>query len=351
MTPATPTFRCAVAGVSGYTGIETLRLLCAHPSFVPTLLIGNSAAGKYPEEIYPHLAGAGLPAIISADDACYDQIDVVFACLPHGTSQEYIASLPDHLKIIDLSADFRIADPAQYQEIYGKPHAAPHLQPEAAYGLSEYAQASLQQARLVACPGCYPTCALLPLLPIARAGMIQMDTIIINAVSGISGAGRAEKRSNLFAEIDEAFFPYSPANHRHAPEIEQLLNRHTHTSSAVQFTPHIAPMTRGMCASIYVDTTRADISAESLHETLSAFYADAAFVHVLPTGNMPNVKHVIRTNHAMIGVSPTRIPGKLLIVSVIDNLIKGASGQAIQNANIMFGLDASIGLPRMPFYP
>lgn len=342
--------RCAIAGMSGYTGVEMTRLLLAHPSFHPVLLIGKGAAGKDAGSLYPHLESVGLPNVVAAEDADYTDIQAVFACLPHGASQGFIASLPKDIKIIDLSADFRLRDTALYETIYKLPHAAPELQPEAVYGLTEFSRDALKKTRLAACPGCYPTSALLPLLPLLQAALIIKNTIIIDAKSGISGAGRGVKQANLFAEIDGAFFPYAVDNHRHAPEMEQEMNAVCGQGAQVQFTPHIVPMTRGMVSTIYVDVPQ-DINALDIHNALHRRYADEAFVTVLPFKQLPNAKHVARTNNAHIGVSSTRLPGKILIVSAIDNLIKGSSGQALQNANIMFGIEETAGLPRLPFYP
>lgn len=342
--------KCAVAGVSGYTGIEALRLLEAHPVFTPALLIGNSAAGKDMSEIYGHIPAGRFPKVITAEEADYSDISFVFACLPHAASQRYIASLPAHVKVIDLSADFRLADTALYEKVYGAPHAAPALQKEAVYGLSEFARDAVKDARIVACPGCYPTASTLPLLPLLEQGLIKKENIIIDAKSGISGAGRAEKRNTLYAETDGAFYAYNTAGHRHAPEMVQTLNKVCGGGASLQFTPHIVPMTRGILASIYVDAQNG-AGAEDMRAALAARFAEEPFTHVTPAGQTPSVKYVARTNNCLIGVSATGLPGKILLISVIDNLIKGASGQAVQNANIMAGLDEKTGLPVTAFYP
>src|SRR6266851_10282139 len=244
-------FRIAVLGASGYTGAELLRLLRYHPQAEIVALTADRQAGKPIGAVFPHLAGEDLPDLVTIGEVDWSAIDIVFCCLPHGTTQEVIAGLPKHLKVIDLSADFRL-DTATYAEWYGREHRAPELQREAVYGLTEIERERIRLARLVAVPGCYPTAAQLPLIPLLRAGLIDPDDIIIDAKSGVSGAGRAAREGSLFCEVSEGIHAYGVAGHRHAPEIEQGLSAAAGRKLLVNFTPHLMPMNRGILSTIYV---------------------------------------------------------------------------------------------------
>jgi N-acetyl-gamma-glutamyl-phosphate reductase len=328
--------RIGILGASGYTGAELLRLLACHPQAEIRLLTANAKAGKQVAEVFPHLGGLDLPALVRIEDADWSDLDIVFCALPHGTTQAIVASLPPHLRVIDLSADFRLADVAVYAEWYGRAHAAPALQQEAVYGLTELARAAVKAARLVANPGCYPTAAQLPLAPLLEAKAIETDDIIIDAKSGVSGAGREAKEANLFAEVSEGVHPYSIARHRHAPEIEQGLSAAAGTPIVVNFTAHLMPMNRGIEETIYVKLHNG-ATADDLRAGLAARYAGEPFVRVVPKGVVPHTRHVRGSNHVLIGVFADRLPGRAILVSVEDNLVKGASGQAIQNMNVMIG--------------
>jgi N-acetyl-gamma-glutamyl-phosphate reductase len=340
----------AILGASGYTGAELIRLLLAHPHARIALLTGDSQAGKPIGEVYPHLAAKGLPDLVSLEQAQYAGIDLVFCCLPHGTTQTVIAGLPAHVRIIDLSADFRLADPKQYAAWYGHAHQALALQKEAVYGLSEIARAAIAKARLVANPGCYPTCALLPLIPLLKSHVIRGEGIVIDAKSGVSGAGRAARQANLFTEIDGGVSAYGIAAHRHTPEIEQALALAAGSEVALTFTPHLMPMSRGMLATIYVQLAEKN-TADDLRKLLLAAYAKEPFVHILPQGIAPATQQVRGTNDCVMNVFADRIPGRAIIVSAIDNLVKGASGQAVQNMNLMFGFEETIGLQLTSLFP
>ncbi len=237
----------AIIGASGYTGAELIRILLGHPQANISLLTGDSSAGKSIGEVYPHLAQTSLPALVSIDKADFKNTDVAFCCLPHGTTQTVIAGFPKHLKVVDLSADFRLADVNEYAKWYGHAHQAADLQKEAVYGITELARGKIKSARLIANPGCYPTSAILPLAPLLKAGSIEKTGIIIDAKSGVTGAGRSAKQANLFSEIDGGVSAYGIAGHRHTPEIEQGLGGITLT-----FTPHLMPMNRGILSTIYV---------------------------------------------------------------------------------------------------
>jgi N-acetyl-gamma-glutamyl-phosphate reductase len=342
--------RIGILGASGYTGAELLRLLARHPGVDIRLLTADRQAGRPLGEIFPHLGTLDLPVPVKLAEADWSRLDLVFCCLPHGTSQEVIAGLPREVKIVDLSADFRLADVETYAQWYGHAHRAPQLQKEAVYGLTELARAAIATARLVANPGCYPTSAQLPLVPLIEAGEISPDDIIIDAKSGVSGAGRDAKQQNLFAEVTEGIQPYGIASHRHAPEIEQGLSRAAGRPITVNFTPHLMPMSRGILSSIYVRFANG-ASAESLRAALSARYAGEPFVRVLPSGRAPATRHVRGSNHCLIGVFADRMRGRAILVSVIDNLVKGASGQAIQNMNLMAGWAETTALDQQPLFP
>ena len=346
----TQVINTAILGASGYTGAELVRLLARHPNAAIRLLTADRRAGGAMAEVFPHLGGLDLPRLTALDDADYDDVDMVFCALPHGTTQEVVAALPARLKVVDLSADFRLADVAAYAEYYGHEHRAPALQAEAVYGLTEFARGGVAEARLVANPGCYPTAAQLPLIPLIEAGLIEADDIIVDAKSGVSGAGRGAKEANLFAEVSEGIHAYGIATHRHAPEIEQGLSGAAGRSVAVNFTPHLMPMSRGILATCYVRLA-GGADADALRARLAARFADEPFVRVLPEGTMPATRHVRGSNHCLIGVFADRLAGRAIVISVIDNLVKGASGQAVQNMNLMAGFPEPTGLEQEPLFP
>ena len=342
--------RIGILGASGYTGAELLRLLALHPGIDIRLLTADRQAGKPLSEIFPHLGRLDLPVPVKVEEADWSEVDFIFCCLPHGTTQEVIAALPRELKVVDLSADFRLADVETYATWYGHAHRAPELQKEAVYGLTELARDAVARARLVANPGCYPTSAQLPLVPLLEAGKIEGEDIIIDAKSGVTGAGRDAKQQNLFAEVAEGIHAYGIAGHRHAPEIEQGLSDAAGRPITVNFTPHLMPMSRGILSSIYVRLADG-ASADDLRETLAKRYAGEAFVRVLPAGQSPATRHVRGSNHCLIGVFADRMRGRAILVSVIDNLVKGASGQAVQNMNLMAGWAETTGLEQQPMFP
>lgn len=343
--------RTAILGASGYTGAELIRLLAGHPRFVITALTGETQAGKPLSEVYAHLRTTQLPDLVKHEEVDFSQIDLVFCCLPHGTTQTILASLPAHIKIVDLSADFRLFDASEYARWYGHAHRAEVLQKEAIYGLTELAREAVADARLIANPGCYPTCSLLPLLPLVRARQIEADTISINALSGVTGAGRSAKQANLFTELAEGASAYGVGAHRHMAEMEQELSRVAGEKITISFTPHLLPMKRGMLATIRVKMA-ADASVQVLRETLQTTYANERFVHVLPENISPPSTHqVVGTNRCLISLHADRVAGYALLVSVIDNLGKGASSQALQNANLMFGIPEDTNLNALAMFP
>ena len=350
MTASSNHIRVGILGASGYTGAELIRLLAQHPSARPTLLTGDRAAGKPLGDVFPHLAYLDLPVLTKVEDADYSLCDLVFCALPHGTTQEVIAALPKHLKVVDLSADFRLHDVDTYAEWYGHAHLAPELQKEAVYGITELARDAVAKARLVANPGCYPTAAQLPLVPLVEADLIDADDIVIDAKSGVSGAGRAAKEGSLFTEVTEGIHAYGVASHRHAPEIEQGLTQAAGRPIIVNFTPHLMPMSRGILSTAYVRLANG-ATAAYLRETMAKRYEGEPFVRVLPLGQVPSTRHVRGSNFTLIGVVADRLKGRAIIVSVIDNLVKGASGQAVQNMNVMAGLPETTALTQPPMFP
>ncbi|MEK0085980.1 N-acetyl-gamma-glutamyl-phosphate reductase [Benzoatithermus flavus] len=342
--------RIGILGASGYTGAELVRLLGDHPQAEIRALTAERQAGKPLGEVFPQLAIYDLPTLVKIDELDVGGLDVIFCCLPHATTQAIIKSLPRGPKIIDLSADFRLRDPALYEATYGHAHQALELQEQAVYGLSEHYRDAIRKAWLVANPGCYTTTAELPLIPLLKERLIQPEGIIIDAKSGVSGAGRDAKQGSLFTEVTEGIHAYGVATHRHTPEIEQCLADFAGRPMRVTFTPHLMPMSRGILGTIYVRLA-AGISPEDLHRCLAGAYADEPFVHVLPFKSLPATRHVRGSNLCLIGVHPSRIPGEAILVSVLDNLVKGASGQAIQNMNIVLGLDERLGLSQRPLFP
>jgi N-acetyl-gamma-glutamyl-phosphate reductase len=347
------TIRIGVLGASGYTGADLVRLAARHPNVEIAALTANTQAGKSMGEVFPHLFMLDLPRLVAWEDVDWTELDAVFCGLPHGTTQEITAAVLSAnrgIKVIDMSADFRLRDMATYAEWYGHEHRAPDLQGEAVYGLTEVYRDDIRSARLIACPGCYPTAALLSLIPVARAGMVDTGEIIVDAKSGVSGAGRAPKQNTLFCEVGEGLSPYSVAKHRHAPEIEQEIGVAAGAEVTVNFTPHLIPMSRGELCTSYV-RLRNGATADDLRSELAGRYAGEPFVHVAPKGVLPQTQNVRGSNYVQIGVFADRIAGRAIIVSVLDNLVKGSAGQALQNMNIAFGLDETTGLLQLPLFP
>lgn len=369
-------FRVGILGASGYTGADLVRLLVAHPNVEICLMTAERKAGQPIANIFPHLHAPDLPDLISIDDVEWPavELDVVFCALPHATSQQVImglmhathhnlleelvvetradliARVKGNLKVIDLSADFRLRDTAVYAQWYDRDHSAKELQDKAVYGLTEWYRDDIRDAHLVACPGCYPTAALLALMPLLRAQKILTDDIIIDAKSGVSGAGRSLKEQNLYVEVAEAMHPYGLGAHRHMPEIEQELAVAAGENVTISFTPHLVPMNRGELETIYVKLA-ADQTALTLKECLVEAYDNEPFVTILPEATVPATRMVRGSNHCVINVFEDRQAGRAIVVVAIDNLVKGSSGQAIQNMNIMLGLEETTGLMQAPLFP
>jgi N-acetyl-gamma-glutamyl-phosphate reductase len=344
------TIRAAVLGASGYTGADMIRLAARHPAVKLTALVAKGHAGQSLAQVFPHLAGLHLPDLVTADEVDWSRIDVAFGGLPHGASHGEIKKLPKRVKIIDMSADFRLRDPKTYAEWYGSEHDAPELLKEAVYGLTEHYRDKITRARLVACPGCYPTAVLLALLPLAKEKLIAAEDIIVDAKSGVSGAGRTLKQNILFSEAGEGLSPYGIGTHRHVPEIEQELGAAAKSDVRINFTPHLVPMSRGELCTSYVRLAGKTKVAD-LHKALTDAYADSPFVRVVEERVIPATQHVRGSNYCHIGVFADRIQGRAIVVSAIDNLVKGSAGQALQNFNLMFGFDETTGLEQLPLFP
>lgn len=338
--------KVAILGASGYTGAELVRLIARHPSLQIAALTADRKAGQAMADVFPHLAILDLPPLTTIDEVDWSGVDAVFCALPHATTQKVIAGLPERLKVVDLSADFRLEDPEAYKTWYGHEHAETALQKQVVYGLPEFYRDSIKGARIVANTGCYVATALIPLIPILKAGLADPDWIVIDAKSGASGAGRAAKEANLFTEVSEGFHAYSVAGHRHMGEIDQELSKAAGRPVMASFTPHLLPQNRGILATTYLKG-----EADTIHAHLAERFADEPFVHVLPYGKMPATRHVRGSNHCLIGVVADRQPGRTIVISVLDNLVKGASGQAIQNMNLMLGLPETTGLEQVPLFP
>ena len=347
--------KVGVLGASGYTGGELVRLLLRHPRMEIALLTAERSAGKAMRDVFPQFSPYALPALVAIDglDWAKAGLDAVFCALPHATTQKVIKDLlakAPAIKVVDLSADFRLHDTAAYARWYGHEHHAPELQKEAVYGLVEIHRREIKKARLVANPGCYTSCCELPLIPLINAKAIELDEIVIDAKSGMTGAGRAVRESMLFSEVSEGFNAYGVGHHRHMAEIDQEFSLAAGREVVVTFTPHLAPMNRGILSTIYVRGRRGRMP-EDLHAILLKFYAKEPFVHVLPFGETPHTRHVRGSNMTFIGVAKDRSPGRAIIVSALDNLVKGASGQAIQNMNLIMGWPETAGLEQVALFP
>ena len=333
-----------IIGASGYVGAELMRLLAHHGGFDVRFVTGDTQAGQPIAELYPHLAAVGAAQeFVKYDAALLDEVSLAFLALPHGQSMSMATDILDRGKIaVDLAADFRLTDAQQYQQWYGEPHQTPQLLGQFAYGLPELFRDELADASAVAVPGCYPTAAALAVAPLVRLGLIQPEGVIVDAASGVSGAGRPPKAHTTFCAVDEDFTAYGLLDHRHTPEIEQA------AEASVLFTPHLAPMNRGILATCYAKPA-GDISTGSLLAALAGFYADEPFIVV--SERSPSTKATLGSNAAHLTVRYDARTQTVLALCAIDNLVKGAAGQAIQCANIISGLDETAGLTALGVYP
>jgi len=345
--------KAALLGASGYTGADLLRLGVNHPGLDFVALTANTHAGKPMASVFPHLAPARLPDLVTNESVDWNEIEVVFCGLPHGASQAIIVEIlkaNPKIRIIDMSADYRLEDEGLYQQWYGAAHVAPDLQKQAVYGLTEHYREGIRTARIIACPGCYPTASLLALLPLVKAGAIKTEDMIIDAKSGVTGAGRGLKQNTLFSEAGESLSPYSVGNHRHTAELEQEIGKASGQAVTVNFTPHLIPMSRGELITAHVKLGSAANAAE-LRQIWAEAYADEPFIRIAAKGEMPATGHVRGSNYTLLNAFDDRIAGRAIVIAAIDNLVKGSAGQAIQNFNIAFGFPETQGLEALPLFP
>ena len=344
--------RTAIVGASGYTGGELARLLCIHPSVTITVATSRQYEGQPLSAIYPHLRGrVDLTCLNLTSAEIVEQADLIFCAVPHKTAMDVVPSfLSAGKKVIDLSADFRLKDVAVYEQWY-QPHSAADLVEEAVYGLPEIYREEIRTARLVANPGCYPTSITLALAPLMKSNLIDPATIIIDSKSGTSGAGRAAQVGTLYCEVTDGFRPYKVGGvHRHIPEIEQNLSALAGTNVSVSFTPHLLPVSRGILSTIYVDLKQ-QAGLDEISALYKSMYGSEHFVRLLEPGSLPATQQVRGSNYCDISLNLDERTGRLIVISAIDNIVKGASGQAIQNMNLMYGFDEDAGLQQAPLFP
>ncbi|MBI5785792.1 MAG: N-acetyl-gamma-glutamyl-phosphate reductase [Rhodocyclales bacterium] len=340
--------KVGIVGGTGYTGVELLRLLAQHPEVELMAITSRGEAGTAVADMFPSLRGKVSLKFVDPKDAALDGCDAVFFATPNGIAMQQAKALLDAgVRVIDLAADFRIKDIAVWEKWYGMTHAAPDLVAEAVYGLPEVNREAIRKARLVANPGCYPTAAQLGLLPLIEAGCVELDHLIADCKSGVSGAGRKAETHILFAEASDNFKAYGVAGHRHLPEIRQGLARAAGREVGLTFVPHLTPMIRGIHATLYARVTREE-DFQSLYEKR---YAGEPFVDVMPAKSQPDTRSVRASNTCRIALHRPQGGDTLVVLSVIDNLTKGAAGQAVQNMNLMFGLDECTALSHVPVLP
>ncbi|MDA3944847.1 MAG: N-acetyl-gamma-glutamyl-phosphate reductase [Bacteroidetes bacterium] len=341
--------KVGIIGASGYTGSELVRILVNHPQVEISAITSESHSGKAFSDLHPFFRGIVDQKLITADEISGMDLDLVFLALPHGVSMEYVRKFKlEKFRIVDLSGDFRLNDVATYEQWYNKKHSYEEAFAEAVYGLPELYAEKISKARLVANPGCFPTSAILPLAPLVLAGLIDPDRVIIDSKSAVSGAGIKPGEVNLFSNVNDNFKAYGLKKHRHTIEIKQILDRFSKTENTIQFTPHLLPVDRGILSTIYVQP-KANIEEAPLKQVYKDFYKDKPFVRLCE--NPPAIKDVRASNFCNIFVDYDAATNNILLVSVIDNLVKGAAGQAVQNMNIMFSFEETTGLNQVPVNP
>ena len=341
--------RVGIVGGTGYTGVELLRLLARHPEIEIKAITSRGDAGKPVADMFPSLRGHVGLAFSDPAQAALDECDAVFFATPNGIAMQQVPALLDAgVKVIDLAADFRLKNAADWEKWYGMPHACPHLLEQAVYGLPEVNREQIRTARLVANPGCYPTAVQLGFIPLIEAGIVDAKGLIADAKSGVSGAGRKAEVHTLFAEASDNFKAYGVGGHRHLPEISQGLSAVASRDVGLTFVPHLTPLIRGIHATLYARLSAECGDLQSLYERR---YANERFVDVLPAGSHPETRSVRASNVCRIAVHRPQGGDTVVVLSVIDNLVKGAAGQAVQNLNLMFGFDESCGLELVPVLP
>ena len=342
--------RAGIVGGTGYTGVELLRLLALHPQVDIACVTSRGDAGKLVADIYPNLRGHVDAVFVEPSVEVLQDCDVVFFATPNGTAMRMAPALLERgIRVVDLAADFRLEDPDVWAHWYGEPHACPELLKEAMYGLPEVNREAIRSARLIACPGCYPTAVQLGLLPLLKAGVIGTDRIVADVKSGVSGAGRKAEIPILMSETGESLKAYGVKGHRHWPEIKQGLERIAKQTVGLTFVPHLIPMIRGIHATLYANLM--GDAGENLQSLFEQCYQNEPFVDVLPAGSCPDTRNVRGVNRCQIAVHRPGQGDTVVVLSVIDNLVKGAAGQAVQNMNLMFGFDECAGLNAIGLYP
>ena len=341
--------KVGIVGGTGYTGVELLRLLTMHPECELLAITSRAEAGRPVAELFPSLRGQVDLAFVEPDGASLNGCDLVFFATPNGIAMHQVPELIDAgVRVVDLAADFRLAEREIWEHWYGMVHACPERLQDAVYGLPEMNRQAVKQARLVANPGCYPTAVALGFLPLVEEGLIELDHLVADAKSGVSGAGRQASVATLMGEVGESFKAYAIPGHRHQPEIRQTLRQAAGSDVGLTFVPHLVPMIRGIEATLYARLKRTDVDLQAVFE---ARYRDEVFVDVMPSGSHPETRSVRGVNQCRIAVHRP-LEGKVVVItSVIDNLVKGAAGQAVQNMNLMFGLSESTGLDQVALSP
>jgi N-acetyl-gamma-glutamyl-phosphate reductase len=345
--------KVSIVGASGYTGVELLRLLLRHPSVKVARVTSRQLAGKPVYQVFPSLGRSPLVFEDPRPEKLIQDSEIVFTAVPHHTAMALVPELlkGGNVKVIDLSADFRLHDSQAYESWYGAVHLAPDLLDQAVFGLPELHRDRIKKARLIANPGCYPTSVILGLAPLLKQGWVEGEGIIVDSKSGVSGAGRNLSLGSLFCEVGEAFRAYKVGGeHRHIPEMEQELSRLARQPIRVAFTPHLVPISRGILSTIYVKPA-GGFSEQGLERLYGEFYQKDCFVRLCPPGDIPDTGRVRGSNYCDIGWRYDRRTGRLIVVSAIDNLVKGAAGQAVQNMNLISGWEENLGLEQMPLYP
>ena len=339
-----------VIGASGYTGSDLIRLLLTHPKVNLKYVSANNHAGQRINEIFPYLNGKVDLLLEKWENINWSNVDVIFSCLPHGIFHEVFQGLPKEKTIIDLSADFRLSNAENYKSWYNFEHKSTDAINQFVYGLTELNRSEIRKSTMIACPGCYPTATLLSLYPLIKNDLIDLSHITIDAKSGVSGAGRSPKRDILFSEISESFRPYSVIGHRHIPEIESQIKNYSQSDVKINFIPHLVPMNRGELVTSHVRLKK-HIDVDDIIKIYDSMYSSENFINILRDGNLPNTINVRGTNNCHIAIIPGRVDQTLIIISAIDNLVKGSSGQAIQNMNLIYGWPENIGLDQISIFP
>ena len=343
--------KVSIIGATGYAGVELLRLLEGHPEAVITAITSESSTGEAIAAMYPHLSGRIEKKLDSMNniEAIAEQSDVIFIALPHGHAMKLGKLLrSSKARIIDLGGDYRFKDYRVFEEWYKVPHQDPDA--KAVYGLTELYREQVRTAKIVANPGCYTTCSILAMVPLLKYGLLDIESIIIDAKSGTTGAGRSLKLGSLYCSVNESFKAYGVGNHRHTPEIEQVYSEFAGEEVAVQFTPHLLPVDRGIFATCYAKL-KAGVNEAQIEEAYQSMYGNEFFIRLRGKGGCPELKNVRASNYVDLGWQVDKRTGRIIVMNCIDNLVKGAAGQAVQNMNVMFGLDETTGLRALPIVP